>query len=91
MQTGEDEDMPDQTSVRKRPTLEASSLAAAPGGGSSSTVADIVNRLEPGIPGMELAVTSLGKIQPPKQTRRDDELQNQNISATSRKEVVREK
>jgi hypothetical protein len=47
MQTGGDEDMADKTNARKRPTLKVSGSAAAPGDGSISTVADIVNQLEP--------------------------------------------
>jgi hypothetical protein len=83
-----DEDLPGRTNGRKRSTLATILSEVAPG--AASTVANIVNQLEPGNTGKELAMTSPGKNQPPKRSRKDDDLTNPNISATSGQGVVRE-
>ena len=48
MHTEGDEEMPDKLNARKRPTLDVTEAAAAPGDGSTSTVTELVNQLEQG-------------------------------------------
>jgi hypothetical protein len=82
------EEMADIIYGRKRVTTDGASVGGMGELSKNPMVAGIINQLEPG---KNLAVLgSPEKVQPPKRSRKGEETQNQNLSATSDTEVLRE-
>jgi hypothetical protein len=86
----DDEEMADAINVRKRSTVGAGNSEGLGDLGKTSVVAGIINQTEPGKGVAIGALASPEKIQPPKRTRTGDGINQQNLSAASGSEAVRE-